>query len=90
MEKLKVEFENCYGIRKLQYDFDFKNRRTFLIYSPNGVMKTSFAKTFLDISNGNDSKDLIYPESQTKRIAVDENNTKIENHSVFVNHIGLW
>ncbi len=84
MKKLKVEFENCYGIKKLKYDFDFKNRRTFLIYSPNGVMKTSFAKTFIDISQGNDSKDLIYPEAQTKRIVVDENNTEIENHSFFV------
>lgn len=84
MKKLKVEFENCYGIKKLKYDFGFENRRTFLIYSPNGVMKTSFAKTFLDISKGNNSKDLIYPEAQTKRIVVDENNTEINTQSVFV------
>ena len=77
MKKLKIEFENCYGIKKINYDFGFENRRTYLIYSPNGVMKTSFAKTFLDISKGNNSKDLIYPEAQTKRIVVDENNREI-------------
>lgn len=84
MKKLKIEFENCYGIKKINYDFGFENRRTYLIYSPNGVMKTSFAKTFLDISKGNNSKDLIYPEAQTKRIVVDENNREINPQSVFV------
>lgn len=84
MKKLKIEFENCYGIKKLKYVFDFENRRTFLIYSPNGVMKTSFAKTFLDISKGSNSKDLIFPEAQTKRLAVDETNTAIDGQNVFV------
>lgn len=84
MKNLKIEFENCYGIKKLKYDFDFKDRRTFLIYSPNGVMKTSFAKSFLDITKGSDSKDLVYPDAQTKRIAVDETNSEIEGQNVFV------
>jgi len=84
MKKLKVELENCYGIKKLKYEFSFENRRTFLVYSPNGVMKTSFAKSFIDISNGNDSKDLVSPEAKTKRLVVDENNKEIEAGVVFV------
>ena len=39
MEKLKIEFENCYGIEKLETEFDFLNSRTYLIYAPNGSMK---------------------------------------------------
>lgn len=50
MEKLTLKFENCYGIKKLEDDFDFSSCKTIAIYAPNGVMKTSFAKTFKDIS----------------------------------------
>ncbi len=84
MKKIKIEFENCYGIKKLNYDFNFEERRTYLIYSPNGVMKTSFAKTFLDISNNVNSKDLVYPEAITKRVVVDENKTEIDSQNIFV------
>ena len=48
MKKISVNFEHCYGINKLQYDFDFE-KSTFSVYAPNGAMKTSFAKTFKDI-----------------------------------------
>src|SRR3989338_1061359 len=51
MKKLKVELENCYGIKKLEHEFDFSKCKTFVIYAPNGVMKTSFAKTINDIAN---------------------------------------
>ena len=46
MDKLKINLENCFGIGKLNIEFDFKKSKTFLIYAPNGTMKTSFAKTF--------------------------------------------
>lgn len=52
MKKLKVHLENCYGIKKLVQEFNFSDFRTAVIYAPNGVMKTSFAKTLKDISNG--------------------------------------
>ncbi len=55
MEKLNVELENCFGIGKLKYEFDFKKSNTFLIYAPNGTMKTSFARTF-DLISKDDSK----------------------------------
>lgn len=50
MNKLEVNLENCYGINKLEYSFDFSNCKTFVIYAPNGAMKTSFANTFRDVA----------------------------------------
>ena len=61
MENLTVKFEYCYGIKKLEYKFRFSNK-TFAIYAPNGVMKTSFTKNFHDISRGDITKDLAFPE----------------------------
>lgn len=84
MKKISVDFENCYGIKKLKYEFNFTDRRTFAIYSPNGVMKTSFAKTFKDITKGLDSKDLIFPEYPSKRTVVDEKGNKISGDNIFV------
>jgi len=84
MNKLSVNFENCYGIRKLEYTFDFSQKRIFAIYSPNGVMKTSFAKTFKDICNGNDTHDLIFQERKSKRIVKDESNNDLKDKNIFV------
>ncbi|GAB6056490.1 hypothetical protein JCM15415_18060 [Methanobacterium movens] len=60
MDKISVNFENCYGINKLEHDFDFSENNGCVIYASNGTMKTSFAKTFIDISEGNVPKDRIY------------------------------
>ncbi len=83
MKKISVNFEHCYGINKFQYVFEFE-KNTFAVYAPNGAMKTSFAKTFRDISNDYDTKDLMFPERDTVRIVVDENDTPLEKNSVFV------
>jgi len=45
MKVLSVDFENCFGIGKLKHDFDFDSSNSYLIYAPNGTMKTSFART---------------------------------------------
>lgn len=47
-------------------------------------MKTSFAKTFNDLCNGTETKDLIFPERVTERIIKDENNKDIISKEVFV------
>lgn len=52
MNKLKIELLHCYGIKKLNHEFNFSDCKTFVIYAPNGVMKTSFAKTLKVISEG--------------------------------------
>lgn len=84
MNKLNIDFENCYGIKKLVYTFDFTAKRTYSIYAPNGVMKTSFAKAFLDFSNSADSQDSIFTERKTKRVITDETGQSIPNDQVCV------
>jgi len=66
MEKLNLRLENCYGIKKLDCEFDFSNGRTFLIYAPNGVMKTSFAKTARDLHEGKEPCDQINKTLESK------------------------
>ena len=51
MNKLKVQLEYCYGINKLDKEFNFSDCKAFVIYAPNGAMKTSFAKTFNDVAS---------------------------------------
>lgn len=53
MNKIDVKFKNCNGINKLKHTFNFNNNNnSTLIYASNGTMKTSFAKTFLFLSEG--------------------------------------
>jgi len=84
MNKLKIEFENCYGIKQLKYDFNFSEKSTYVIYAPNGTMKTSFANTFMDFSNSQPSKDSIFTARDNKRIITDENGSDLEAEEVFV------
>ena len=69
---LEVNLENCYGIKKLKHEFSFKNSQNEeakinIIYAKNGLMKTSLAKTFLDLQNAKKSNDLIYEDRINKR-----------------------
>ena len=85
MKKLHIDLEHCYGIKKLQADFDFEpNANVFTIYAPNGVMKTSFANTFRDISKGAASADRIWSSNETKRVVQDENGNELAPESIFV------
>lgn len=86
MNKLKINLENCFGIRKLEHEFDFSKKNSVLIYAPNGVMKSSLAKTFACIAKDDKKdkpRDLIYPERKSKyEIFVDEK--PIDPNSIFV------
>ncbi len=85
MERLTVNLEHCYGIKKMEAEFDFASRGdVFTIYAPNGVMKTSFANAFRDVSLGSDSRDRIWPERVTTRSIVDENGSELISETVFV------
>jgi hypothetical protein len=84
MEKIKVEFVNCYGIKALKYEFDTSEGRAFLIYAPNGSMKTSFARVFSDIYQGRKPSDVIFPHRATKCFIKDENNNNITADRIFV------
>lgn len=84
MDKLNIDLENCFGIGNLKFEFDFtsNNSNTFLIYAPNGTMKTSFSRTF-DLVSKNDIKnvpsDRIYNRPSKYDILVDGNIINPEN-----------
>lgn len=84
MKKVNIELENCYGIKKLNKNFDFSSKSTYAIYAPNGIMKTSLAKTFLDLSNDVKSQDSIFRERETKRSISDEEGNELNPEQVFV------
>jgi hypothetical protein len=73
MDRVSIDLENCYGIKKLQKKLDFSKHAVYALYAPNGLMKTSLAQTFLDISNGQASQDRIFPDRVTVRNIADEN-----------------
>jgi hypothetical protein len=84
MQKLKIDLENCYGIRALNVELDFTKKKANIVYAPNGMMKTSFAQTFKDLSEGKETKDRIYTSRQTKRGIADESGVEIPGEQIFV------
>jgi hypothetical protein len=77
MARIKIDFKNCYGIRELAHEFDTSDGQAFLVYAPNGAMKTSFARVFADVAGGNKPKDSIFPLRETTFSITDENDAVI-------------
>lgn len=67
LKQLSVNLENCYGIRKFKEVLTFESDKPVVIYAPNGAMKTSLSKTFLDLSNDQMSTDRIFKKRTTLR-----------------------
>lgn len=84
MQKIKVSLENCYGIRKMDAEFDFTKKLAQLIYAPNGAMKSSFATTFKDHGGTTPSRDRIYTDRETKRSILDHEGNELPAETVFV------
>lgn len=84
MDRINVDLENCYGIKKLNAEFDFTKGNVYAIYAPNGVMKSSFAQTFRDIADDVASKDRIFPARTCIRKITDENGVELPKESVLV------
>ncbi|MHB1285596.1 MAG: hypothetical protein ACYCYP_03375 [Leptospirales bacterium] len=84
LRTLAVDLENCYGIKRLQAQFDFTNTSACAIYAPNGAMKSSFAQTFQDIVDGAISKDRIFIARASKRSIKDENGADLVKENVLV------
>lgn len=84
MDKIICDLTNCYGIQKLQCEFDFSNTNAISIYARNGLMKTSFSKTFRKIQDNKASeiKDEIFDIPGVADISVDGSDILPEN--VFV------
>lgn len=84
MRKLNVSLRHCYGIKALDYDFDFSTCSTYAIYAPNGAMKTSFAKVFRDHANGEKSKDIVFSHRETVRNITIDDGADLTPDAVFV------
>lgn len=90
MDVLGIKLENCYGIQQLDATLSFSGGSkipfgsAFSIYAPNGFMKTSLARTFLDFQEGRDSQDLIFPARPTSRSITSDLAAPIARESIFV------
>lgn len=75
MKKLSVKLKNCYGIQSLDHDFDFGNgkpgNKSFAIYAPNGLMKTSFTKTFEKLAKGELPEEERYKRPSISEVLLD-------------------
>ena len=72
MKKVALDFQNCYGIKKLNYEFDFNKHPNYILYASNGMMKTSFTKTFKALSNKKKPTDEIYERKTICDVKVDD------------------
>lgn len=84
MNRVSIDLENCYGIKRLRTQFDFSQERVFAIYAPNGVMKSSLAQTFQDIADSTLSTDRIFPTRASRRIIADEHGVDLNKESILV------
>jgi hypothetical protein len=84
MDSVKVDLENCYGIKALHHEFDFSAKPAWAIYAPNGVMKSSLAESFHDAAAEKDSEDRIFPQRPAVRSIKDEKGAEIEGERVLV------
>ncbi len=82
---ITVDLTNCYGIDFLNHTFDFSNNNMpVLVYAPNGVMKTSLAKTFRQYANNNEPEDIFFPERKSTFSISDDSGAGLEREAVFV------
>jgi hypothetical protein len=84
MKKVSIDLQYCYGIKSLATTLDFSTESAQAVYAPNGVMKSSFAQTFHDLSHGAISRDRIFSDRVCVREVRDENGKEIPPESVFV------
>src|SRR5690606_26044322 len=84
VESLLVRLENCHGVAALNHDFSFADQDAVAIYAPNCTMKTSLARTFADLSRGEDSKDHVFPDRVCVREILDDSGAQPAADSVAV------
>lgn len=70
---LEVDLENCFGINKLKHSFSFAKSNTIVVYASNGIMKTSFANTFQELSKGKTPRDRLFGKVTSCSIKADNN-----------------
>lgn len=94
MEKLKIKLENCYGIPSFEHEFDFSSKKdpkkgpkkdpakVYAVYAPNGLMKTSFAKTFDKIAKGEAPQEERH--NRKTKFSVLKDGTTIDTREIYV------
>lgn len=77
---LKGHFENCYGLTNFDLtEINFtSDHNKAIIYAPNGIMKSSLAKVFDDISKKKKASDRIFTEKKAN-FSVNYYNTEYTN-----------
>lgn len=71
MKNVSIDFQNCFGIKKLSYQFNFEKNSNYILYASNGMMKTSFAKTFKALSNKKKPSDEVHERKTICDVKVD-------------------
>lgn len=84
MKKLKVELVNCHGIHQLSTVISFDKGNASAIYAPNGLMKTSFARTFSDLAAGAVSCDNLFPDRPSERVITDQDGAALRAEQAVV------
>jgi hypothetical protein len=84
MQRIQVDFANCYGIRHLSHVFDTAEGPAFLLYAPNGAMKSSFARVFADFAAGRQPKDSIFTDRISRSAITDEHGAPIAADRILV------
>lgn len=89
MNRLKVNLENCYGISGMNHEFDFTRgkphkpiAKAYAVYAPNGLMKSSFAKTFDALSKGDAPREERYNRPST--FIVESDGTAVSKEVFYV------
>lgn len=84
MDKIEVDLQNCFGIQQMCHEFDFHRDNVIAIYARNGLMKTSFAKTFQKIqaNKTGDVCDVIFGDAGSMTAKIDGRD--ITSDDVFV------
>lgn len=66
MDCIRVNMRYCYGIAEFDHSFAFRDGiKAYVIYAPNGIMKTSFTNALYDIQKGKRPSDRAHPDRET-------------------------
>lgn len=87
MNRIVLNLEHCFGITKISQELDFEGGNTVIIYAPNGLMKTSFARTLQLYGQGKADKIKDVVEDVAGRIDIkDEHGNVILPASIYVSN----
>lgn len=84
MKNLHIDLTNCHGIHRLEKSISFERGNASAVYAPNGMMKTSLARTFADLAKGEPSADHLFPDRTSMRSITDENGADVVPDQVVV------